>query len=472
MKRAISICIAFLVAVSGIMLCILVDNPTFNIEIHSAKVMQSAPKGQESEKTVLKESEDNLINNEKEDILMTAKTNLASKLDTASNYLSANASDKTVEHFVDWILNNYGSGVLINLSNSIKESVDRDFYTETGKSLFVLLDEFLGIKDYDSRQASSSGEIDLMFAGDICLAEDGFVLDYYDTTTGLKDCIGENIINKTNEADLFMLNNEFCFSNRGTALNGKLYTFRAMPERISILNELGTDIVSLANNHVYDFGPEAFGDTLQTLDNAGIKHVGGGNNCSEAEKVVYYEVNGVKIGIISASSAEKVRYTPQAKENSPGIFLMYDTTRLYDIVRDVSGRCDYLIAYLHWGTEDSKYYEAYQHDIAENLISLGVDAIIGGHPHVLQGLEYISGKPVAYSLGDFWFNSETKYTVLVNLKIDIDGIRELSVIPCLQSNFTTTLIEDEAQKADFMNYLRELSSNCSIDENGVTAPIS
>ena len=407
---------------------------------------------------------------EKENQLLQAKQKLSERLTTVDAYLLQKNSTKTTVEFLDWLQGQYGADVLIELSNGSTAYINRDFYTHTGKSLFILLDEFLELKDYESRESSQYGVANLTFAGDICLAEDGFVLDYYDTTTGLKDCIDENIINIANDADIFMINNEFCFSERGEALAGKLYTFRAMPNRVGILQELGTDIVSLANNHVYDFGAEAFSDTIQVLEESKIQHVGGGANVEEAEKVIYYDVNGIKIGIVSASSAEKVRYTPQAGETTPGIFRMYDTTRLLEVVAEADKQCDYLIAYLHWGTEDSKYFEAYQQELAANLVNTGVDAIIGGHPHVLQGMEYVNGKPVVYSLGDFWFNSETKYTAMVSLTVDINGIRELKVIPCMQKDFTTTLLSVEEQ-AGFYSYLSELSPGCSIDANGIVTDL-
>ncbi|MDE7430505.1 MAG: CapA family protein [Lachnospiraceae bacterium] len=403
----------------------------------------------------------------KEEQRLKIKQELQGKLVFADEYISLKNSQKNTEEFIDWLFENYSIDVLTELSNCGKELINRDFYMNTGKSLFVLLDEFLGIKDYESKAGSSNMHVNLTFAGDICLAEDGFVLDYYDTTGGLRDCIGESIIEKANNADIFLINNEFCFSERGTALSGKLYTFRAMPKRVDILKELGADIVSLANNHVYDFGADAFLDTIGVLDEAGIRHIGGGADSTEAEKVLYYEVNGIKIGYVAASSAEKVRFTPGAGENSPGVFRMYDAARLLEVVTEADKQCDYLIAYLHWGTEDSKYFEQYQHELAQNLIAAGVDAIIGGHSHVFQGMEYIDGKPVIYSLGDFWFNSETKYTGMVNLCIDIDGLKDVTIIPCIQQNYTTKMLETGQERAGFFDYFTGLSPGVAVNEDGI-----
>lgn len=465
MKKAISIC-------AGLLVILIVAFIPFRQEMNGVSVRVNTINiaGHKDAEETLNDAEgsDELPSSgNKNEQAEKAKQELLYKLVSVEEYFRVKNSSKTTVEFADWILTNYGTDVLIELCNSSEDFINRDFYTQTGKSLFILMDEFLGTKDYESREGSPGKGANLTFAGDICLAEDGFVLDYFDTTSGLKDCISEKIIERTNGADIFMVNNEFCFSDRGTPLSGKLYTFRAMPRRVDILKELGTDIVSLANNHVYDFGPEAFYDTITVLDNAGIKHVGGGADSTEAEKVIYFEVKGIKIGYISASSAEKVRYTPGADGNSPGIFRMYDATRLMEAVTEADKQCDYLIAYLHWGTEDSKYFEAYQQELAVNLINAGVDAIIGSHPHIFQGMEYINGKPVIYSLGDFWFNSETKYTGMVNLQIDISGLLELTVIPCLQKNYTTTLLENAEDRMNFFNYFMELSPGIHVNEDGV-----
>ena len=87
-----------------------------------------------------------------------------------------------------------------------------------------------------------------------------------------------------------MLNNEFTFTNRGTPTGGKQFTFRANPERVSLLQEIGVDMVSVANNHMYDYGEISLLDTLDTLENAGIAYTGAGENLEEAMKPVLPEL--------------------------------------------------------------------------------------------------------------------------------------------------------------------------------------
>ena len=88
-----------------------------------------------------------------------------------------------------------------------------------------------------------------------------------------------------------LINHEFTFSTRGVPLSGKLYTFRANPKKVEILTQMGVDLVGLANNHIYDYGQDAFFDTLDTIDGAGIDRIGAGRNLQEACTPQYYIVN-------------------------------------------------------------------------------------------------------------------------------------------------------------------------------------
>lgn len=112
---------------------------------------------------------------------------------------------------------------------------------------------------------------------------------------GIYDYLSSDLMLELQSADILLINNEFTYSNRGTPLAGKAYTFRAAPSRVEVLQQLGADIVSLANNHVYDYGEEALLDTMDTLEQAQIPYVGAGRNLEEAEKIVYFIANGRKL---------------------------------------------------------------------------------------------------------------------------------------------------------------------------------
>lgn len=382
------------------------------------------------------------------------------------------------KEIADWIFEQYDEIELEQLQAAAQDSVleETEIYQVLGESIHVVNDRYKGYLESEAaaqshqiyfREGKIEQEAEIAIAGDLCLAEDGFVLDHYDTVNGLKECISPEILEILNASDLFYVNHEYCISDRGTPLSGKYYTFRAKPERMSILEEMGTDLVSLANNHVYDYGEEALYDTADLLDKANIPYVGGGRNINEAKRPVYFIINGIKIGFVAASNGERIKYTPQATETTPGILRAYDTTEYNEVIRAAKEQCDYLIAYIHWGTEDSNYLNQDQQRWGREFLASGADIVVGGHPHVLQGMEYVDGKPIIYSLGDFWFNHETKYTGVLKLNITLDGLKEMSFVPCLQTGFTTKYIEDIQAQQELFDFLENLSIGVMIDENGV-----
>ena len=393
---------------------------------------------------------------------------------------STTVSKKEAAAFAAWMEKTYPeetSGKLLDKVKADGTLSEKDIYDAVGSTMHVLKDQYEGkLKDTDTakenhiylKDGAKSGEVQISAAGDLCLEEDGYVLDYYNTVNGdLKQCISSEILDKTNSADLFFLNHEYTISDKGTPLEDKYYVFRAKPERMSILKDLGTDIVSLANNHVYDYGADALNDTADLLDEAEIAYVGGGRNKEEAEQPTYYIINGIKIGFVAASEGENYRFTPAATDTTPGIMECYDATEYNKVIAQAASECDYLIAYVHWGTEDDNQYTEQQTTHGKEFLASGADIVIGGHPHVLQGIEYTDDGPIVYSLGDFWFNDETKYTGLLNLNITVDGLQEMSFTPCLQSDYQTQYLTDTDEQRNLYDRLEALSPNISVDDNGV-----
>lgn len=121
-------------------------------------------------------------------------------------------------------------------------------------------------------------DITICFAGDISLADDAVTVQQWEKYgRDLGKCISPELLTIMNSADVMCVNNEFTFSDLGNPLEGKMYTFRAKPERVSLLSEMGVDLALLANNHVYDYGEESMIDIFDTLESAGIGYFGAGN---------------------------------------------------------------------------------------------------------------------------------------------------------------------------------------------------
>ncbi len=306
------------------------------------------------------------------------------------------------------------------------------------------------------------------FAGDVLLDENYAVMSKYRANGSvLEECIDPQLLEIMRGADVFMINNEFPFTDRGTPLANKAFTFRAAPENVEILKDMGVDIVSLANNHVTDYGEVSLLDTMDTLNNAGIPYVGAGANLEEASKVVFYENENMRIGVVAATEVERLDSpdTKGATGNSPGTFRCFRNDDLEEVIRDAKKECDFLIVMVHWGTESTDEIDWSQPGQAEDFTAAGADVIIGAHPHVLQEIAYVNDVPVFYSLGNFWFNSKSMNSCLVTLEIGEEGLVSAKFIPCRTENSKTYMATDE-EAASILNYMRDLSEGVSIDENG------
>ena len=106
------------------------------------------------------------------------------------------------------------------------------------------------------------------------------------------------------------------------------------------------------------------------------------------------------------------------------------------------------------------------------MIDAGADAVIGSHPHVLQGMEYHDGKIIAYSLGNFWFNGKTMDTGLLRIRFSNNGEMQCSFAPCVQSDGTVTAITDEAAKRELFTSIETHSGGfVSIDNDGIITAV-
>ena len=326
-----------------------------------------------------------------------------------------------------------------------------------------LPEEILDMHPYD---------FNVCFAGDINLDENWGTTLYMDgMENGIHDCISIELMDAMKSADIMCLNNEFTYSMRGEKLAGKLYHFRANPERVKVLGEMGVDIVKLANNHACDYGEESLLDTMDTLKNAGIDYIGAGKNLEEAMTPVYKEIDGKTVAFVAASRAEKNIKTPQATETSAGILRCYETDLFVETIKEARENADFVLAYVHWGTEYSHQLEDVQTETAKLYLDAGADAIIGAHSHCLQGLEYYDGKPIIYSLGNYWFNEKTLDTMLVDLHFTGDDQRsqlEVQIIPAVQKEYRTTAVNgDEARR--IYDFLEKISTNIKIDDFGIVS---
>ncbi len=309
------------------------------------------------------------------------------------------------------------------------------------------------------------------FAGDINLDENWCTTQFMSAQpNGIYDCISEELVGFMKGADIMCLNNEFSYSAQGNPLPGKAYTFRADPKRVEVLQQLGVDAVTLANNHVYDYGKEAMMDTFAVLEDAGIPYFGAGDTLQRAMEPLYLEVDGKTLALVAASRAEKNKMTPQATDVEPGILRCYDTELFLQVIQEAKEHADFCIAFVHWGTEYSYDLEQVQLDTGKEYLDAGADVVIGAHSHCLQGMEYYDGKPIIYSLGNYWFNEKTLDTMLLMLHFsgnDSETQLTVQVIPAVQSGYRTTFASEWNEQRRIYDFLESISVNVEISDEGI-----
>lgn len=317
-------------------------------------------------------------------------------------------------------------------------------------------------------ECAEPDKVTFAFAGDILFDESYTIMYQYVSRGGsVEDTFLSGLLEHMRAADVFMINNEFSFSERGTPTEGKQFTFRANPKHVAVFEQMGVDIVSLANNHAYDYGNDALLDTFDVLDAAEIPYVGAGRNLDEAMQPVYVIANGMKIAIVSATQIER-NGNPDTKEataTSAGVLRCLDPSALLKVIEQAKENSDFVILYIHWGTESQEEIDWLQQDQSAVYAKAGVDLIIGDHPHCLQKLDVVEGVPVVYSLGNFWFNSKAQNTCLVEVTFCREGIERMRFLPCRHENCRTRLLVGEEAEG-VLNYMRSISPNVLIDGDG------
>lgn len=390
----------------------------------------------------------------------------------AAQKISA-ASQKTVT--VDF-LRNLGEEKVEMLLSDVESGVftDKSWLHATGYSYLANLDMANGVIISENvRDFGYNGKdyFDVSFVGDVLYDTDYSPMAHAASMGGVINCIDEEVVQYLRSSDILLINNEFSIGTRGAPLSGKTWTFQVDPETIQYHKDLGADIVSLANNHVYDYGETGFFDTLDHLEAAGLPYVGAGRNLDEAKQAQYFIVNGIKVGIIAASRAEKVYFTPVATDDSAGIMGTYESADFLDAIREADAQCDILVAYVHWGTEGSVKLEDAQKTMAREYIDAGADAVIGGHTHCVQGMEFYNGKPIYYSVGNFWFSSYTLESCIATLRIDNDMNVQPIFIPLMQEGCESHALEGE-ERREFLDRVESYEpQGVTILDDGTVLPV-
>lgn len=231
------------------------------------------------------------------------------------------------------------------------------------------------------------------------------------------------------EADLAVANLEAPLTGSDDEFVEKTYRFKVPPVAAAALGRAGFDVLTLANNHIVDFGPAGIAETLAALDAAGLSGVGAGSNLTEARRSVILEVKDQKVAFLAYSNTFPEAFW--AGKDRAGTAPGWPGLVSRD-VRRARQAADYVVVSFHWSSELMTQPKDYQRDLARLAIDNGAQVVLGHHPHVLQGVEHYRDGVVYYSLGNFAFGSYSKNSrtsALARITLEEGVVSRAEILP-------------------------------------------
>ena len=282
----------------------------------------------------------------------------------------------------------------------------------------------------------------------------------------------EDVLDILGSCDILLINFENAATSSSTPYKSDI-PLKVDPSYVSKIKVNNRMVAALANNHIFDYGVDGMHDTLSALQENGIIPIGAGDNADAASKPVTLEIEGRKITILNFMDSDNfAAYSqeemPIAGASAPG-YSAYDSEVAQKLINESKAKgSDFVVVFFHFGNEYSTSPNEVQVKMAHEVIDYGADAVVGSHPHVAQGIETYSGKPIFYSLGDFVFyplgDSNTNYAYFV--KFDLHGGNcTATVYPVtISNNFPHYMDADSA--VSFLKSLYPSSESLKINNDG------
>ena len=201
-------------------------------------------------------------------------------------------------------------------------------------------------------------------------------------------------------ADFTAVNLETAVTTRG-APQPKEFHFRTTGKAFTAVRAAGIDLVTMANNHVLDYGRIGLHDTIAAARRARFPYVGIGRNAHAAWAPYITTIHGVRIAVIGVSQVTELASSWVATRTRSGEANAINVRRTLAAVRAARKRASVVIVFMHWGTEGQSCPDSGQLSLAPRLAAAGATIIIGAHAHVLQGSDWLGHTFVAYGMGNF-----------------------------------------------------------------------
>lgn len=346
-------------------------------------------------------------------------------------------------------------------------------------------------------------KITLIAVGDVIIGRD-------EPTTILK-----HVVDVLRPADISFATCDQAYSDKGNPYISPTHVLRPDPNNISALVYAGLSLVSLANNHSMDLGPENLLDSIDMIRKAGIEVVGVGGNVLEARQPAILERKGNRVGFLAygcvgpdraVATEDKPGHAPvrawtiyKQVDLQPGmppqIFtLAYrdELIAMEEDIRRLKSQVDVVAVSFHWGLHFMRaLIPMYEFEIGHAAINAGADIIFGSHAHILKGIEVYKGKVIFHGLGNFaaehkgkLFNkmeggpyvfvpeaketmAEARYTIMAKVIMERGEIKKVSYIPCyINENSEPEIVTRSNPKGEeVFSYMENISRSQNLDTN-------
>lgn len=315
--------------------------------------------------------------------------------------------------FYDDILN-----LFIKKDNENVENFNSLDVNNTGNSVNTVSEEI------------SPVNFNLVATGDI-LCHNTQYFDAYDSSTGTYDFnyVFDDVVKYIEPADIAISSLETSFA--GSDIGYSNYPrFNSPDSLITAIKNIGVDVISTAGNHCLDYGFSGLSRTIDVLDSNGLSHLGTYKSQEEQSKILYKDIDGVKIAFLNYTYGTNGIPVPSGKDFC--VNLIDKDLMSYQINLAKDENADVIIACMHWGTEYSTVQNSEQEELADFLFKSGVDIIIGNHPHVAEPMEKrsvtledgtVKDCFVIYALGNFTADqnyANTRSSVILNLDLTFE----------------------------------------------------
>lgn len=268
----------------------------------------------------------------------------------------------------------------------------------------------------------------ILIAGDFCPRDRvtrAFEADEYTSVLG-------DVRKITREVDYSIVNFECSVANGDALPISKMGPNLSCSKKgVEALRWVGFNCVTLANNHFYDYGNKGVINTIQACKNSGLDYVGGGENITEASRILYKTIKNQVLAIVNCCEHEFSIATETTGGSNP-----LNPVQQYYSIKEAREKADFVFVIVHGGNEYYQLPSPRMKELYRFFVDAGADAVVNHHQHCYSGYEVYQGKPIIYGLGNFCFDNpgwrDSNWNKGYMVCINTDNENDINILPYIQ----------------------------------------